>query len=115
MKTLAVVITCLMFAAGCGATTSTSSAPAEPVTIEITLRDGAADPVGATVDLTVGQEFTLDVTSDRDDEIHVHGFDTTIDVAEGQHVSHTFTAEQSGSFEVESHDPVITILRLQIR
>ncbi len=113
-RVIALVAASLLILTGCG-TSSTQTTTAAPVSIDITLQDGAADPVGERVDLSVGQQFTMNITSDRDDEIHVHGFDTTIDVTAGQPVSRTLTVEQVGTFEVESHDPVITIVILQIR
>lgn len=113
-RTLSLLIASLLFLTGCGAAPATS-APPEPKAIAISLAAGSADPIGEKVDLSVGQEFTLDITSDRNDEVHVHGFDTTVEVSAGETVSTTLTAQQAGTFEVESHDPVLTILILQIR
>ena len=63
-------------------TVSASASPAV-TTIEIQLKDGKVSPNGDRVDLNQGDQFVLDITSDRDDEVHVHGFDKEIEVSAG--------------------------------
>jgi hypothetical protein len=62
----------------------------------------------------VGQQVTLDVTSDRDDEIHAHigGDGYELEVKAGVPTTGSFTLDSAGSFEVESHklEKVIVIL-----
>lgn len=95
-------------------TVSASASPAV-TTIEIQLKDGKVSPNGDRVDLNQGDQFVLDITSDRDDEVHVHGFDKDIEVSAGQHVRVPMTADRTGRFEVESHHPELLIVVLQIR
>jgi hypothetical protein len=95
---------------------SAAATPSAAVTtIEIQLKDGKVSPNGDRVDLTEGEQFVLDITSDRDDEVHVHGFDKEIEVSAGQHLQVPMTADRTGRFEVESHHPELLIVVLQIR
>lgn len=84
-------------------------------TITIRLADGKVSPNGTRVDLAKGEPFVLDITSDRDDEVHVHGFDKAIDVKAGKRVKVQLTADRTGRYEVESHHPELLIVVLQIR
>jgi len=84
-------------------------------TIAITLKNGAVSPNGDRVDLNKGEPFVLDITADRDDEVHVHGFDEEIEVKAGDHKKVEMTADRTGRFEVESHHPEMLIVVLQIR
>ena len=45
--------------------------------------------------------ITINMTSDTDGEVHLHGYDIPFDCAAGQTVSHTFTADKTGDFELE--------------
>ncbi len=96
--------------------TTPSTAPTPGVaTITIVLKNGKVSPNGDRVMLDRGQPFVLDITSDRDDEVHVHGFDEQVEVKAGDHVKLELIAGQSGRFEVESHHPEMLIVVLQVR
>ncbi len=98
------------------ALTTPSTAPTPAVrTITIELKNGRVTPSGDRVELTRGEPFVLDITSDRDDEVHVHGFDEEIEVKAGDHKKVELTADRTGRFEVESHHPELLIVVLQIR
>ena len=95
---------------------SPSTAPTPGVTtITIELADGKVSPNGSRINLTKGETFVLDITSDRDDQVHVHGFDKAIGVKAGQHLTVEMTADRTGRYEVESHHPELLIAVLQIR
>ena len=97
-------------------TSGSTGAPADEAgpTIAITSRNGAVEPSGKKVDVQVGQRVTLTVSSDVDDEIHVHlGEDGyQLPVRAGEPAVGHFVADQRGSFEVESHhlEKIIVIL-----
>lgn len=99
------------------ATPSVASTPSLRTlrTVRIELTNGKVSPNGARVELNRGEPFMLDITSDRDDEIHVHGFDKTIGVKAGDRVKVPMIADRTGRFEVESHHPALLIVVLQIR
>jgi len=44
---------------------------------------------------------TINVTSDTDGDVHLHGYDLHFETKAGQVVSHTFKAVNTGRFEIE--------------
>jgi hypothetical protein len=44
---------------------------------------------------------TINVTSDTDGEVHLHGYDIHFDTKAGQVVTQTFKADKTGDFEIE--------------
>ena len=68
-------------------------------------RTGSRSPVGSQVRLTV--------TSDVDDEVHVHGYDIEKEVHAGQYRDVRLHRDQTGVFEVETHEPSKLLLQLQ--
>lgn len=95
---------------------SGASTPAGALVLDITLADGKVTPNGDKYDVTIGQTLVLNVTSDHDDEIHVHSEpEVAIEVKAGVPASTQFAAQQSGSFEVEAHHPEKVIAILNVR
>ncbi|MCI0687819.1 MAG: cupredoxin domain-containing protein [Sporichthyaceae bacterium] len=85
--------------------------------IEVEIRDGQVSPSPATrVRVEHGDTVRIVLTSDRADELHVHGYDLEESVAAGGTATLEFSADQSGSFEVEAHelDPPL-LFTLQVR
>lgn len=66
------------------------------------------------VKVALGEPLVLQVTSDVADEIHVHGYDITRDVAAGGTATLTFTPEAPGIFEVELESRGLRLLELQV-
>jgi cytochrome c oxidase assembly protein Cox11 len=58
-------------------------------------------------DLTANQNdtLTINITSDTDGEVHLHGYDIHFETKAGQTVSHTFKADKTGDFEIEWESP----------
>lgn len=44
---------------------------------------------------------TINVTSDMEGEVHLHGYDIHFDTKPGQTVTQTFTADKTGNFLIE--------------
>jgi len=89
------------------------STPADPVRLDITIKDHQVSPNAEKIDVRKGQTVILEVTSDVDDEIHAHigeGFE--LEVKAGEPATGRFVAGDTGSFEVESHhlEKIIAIL-----
>jgi hypothetical protein len=82
--------------------------------VEISLKDGKVTPNGERLALTRYTILRLRITSDRDDEVHVHGYDVEIPVKAGASVTKDITLDQVGRFEIESHTPALTILQLVV-
>ncbi len=76
---------------------------AEPESVALEFAVG--DVVGGveTIEVTSGEEVTMTVTSDVQEELHVHGVDLYEDLPPGEEVEVTFTPEAEGIFEIELH------------
>lgn len=101
--------------AGFLAACSSGGADGGPVAVTITEQDGSVDPSGDTVTVEQGQEITLLVSSDAEDEIHVHSdpeLEFEIKAADDQEF--TFSIDDPGTYEVESHELEVIIVKLQV-
>jgi hypothetical protein len=67
------------------------------------------------VQLAIGEVLTLTVTSDHDDELHVHGFDVEKELKAGTPTSVTVTGKQPGVYEVETHHPELRLLKIAVQ
>ena len=92
------------------ASTGDTAAP-EPSSIagasdEIIVHVGVDDAatVGSRVEnVKLGDNVILRLTSDSDEDYHVHGYDLEQKVAAGVEAQFEFKADMAGDFEVESH------------
>jgi len=100
----------LLLTGACSSTTVSG-----PVTINVTIAGGKVSPSVATYDVSKGSTVTINVTSDAADTVHVHGYEIEKDVVPGTPLVITFTADQTGSFEVETHVIEATIATLNVR
>jgi heme/copper-type cytochrome/quinol oxidase subunit 2 len=66
------------------------------------------------VTLSKGEKVALVVTSDVADEIHLHGYDLSADVAAGGSATIRFTADTVGRFEVELEERGVQLAELQV-
>jgi FtsP/CotA-like multicopper oxidase with cupredoxin domain len=72
------------------------------------------------IEATRGDTVRIVVASDAPDEIHLHGYDITRNVAPGRPGRFRFKANAEGAFEIESHvaedagrDPLVARLVVQ--
>ena len=86
-------------------------------TIRIDYTVAGGRPVGGIARDSVarGRAVVLRVTSDTADEVHVHGYDLTADVAPGAPATIRFTADAPGRFEVELEESGVEIGELEVR
>ena len=96
---------------GGGGTAATSSVQRLAVRVTGT----TVTPAPAQVDLPVGSTLELSVTSDHDDELHAHGFDVEAQLKAGQATTVRLTGKEPGVYEVETHDPALTLLTVAVR
>ena len=80
----------------------------------IVVRDG--EPVGGvqTLEYTAGEEIRFRVSSDKAEEIHVHGYDIAKDVPAGGSVEFDFPAELEGIYEAELEGLGVQIIELRV-
>ena len=116
-------------AAGCaGATTasSSSSSSASPSsstavsstaakTLQVTVRGKHVSPTPGDFDLKAGQTLRLTVTSDHNDELHVHGFDKEVALTAGKPTTLDLVTSQPGAYVVETHHPELRLLSILVR
>jgi hypothetical protein len=98
-------------AGGGGGVVSTGSVRRLAVTITGT----TVTPAPAQVDLPIGSTLELVVTSDHDDELHAHGFDVEAPLKAGVPTTIRLTGKEAGSYEVETHEPALTLLTVAVR
>jgi hypothetical protein len=96
-------------------TTTTTERPAAVQTIRIAVVHGA--PKGGIVRATIdkGERVVLVVKSDVADEIHLHGYDLSTDVAAGGTARLRFRANVTGRFEVELESRSVQIADLTVQ
>lgn len=96
--------------------TQATSAPASDPVVEIavTVEGGAVTPAPANVPVPLGSDVLLTVTSDVADQIHVHGYDVEQQVKSGGTATLELTADQPGTFEVETHESELLLLKLVV-
>ena len=88
---------------------------AEAVVIEITEEGGQITPLGETVKVDLGREIRLVVDSDAADELHVHSEpEQSFDVKAANDQEFSFTIDAPGTYEVESHELGVVVVKLQV-
>ena len=77
--------------------------PPEPKVNRIEIKGG--QPVGGVQDIKVkkGDQVTIVVSADAEDDIHLHGYDMEKPVEPDEPATFKFTADIEGIFEIESH------------
>ncbi len=102
---------------GSASETSSEPTPTRQKTVQITVsvRDGKVTPKPRRVTVALGDQIRLQVTSDVDDELHVHGFDIEEPLEAGRTTTVELTADQQGVFEVETHETELQLLQLAVR
>jgi hypothetical protein len=99
--------------------TSTSGEPTttEPATPAIEVRVVGGKPQGGArrERVQLGETVTLRVVADVADEVHLHGYDRSADVAPGRPAQLRFTADIPGVFEVELEQRKQRLLELEVR
>jgi plastocyanin len=83
--------------------------------LEVTVTGTTVTPAPAQVDLSIGSTLELVVTSDHDDEVHAHGFDVEAALKAGTPTTLRLTGTEPGVYEVETHEPALTLLTVAVR
>lgn len=65
-------------------------------------------------EVKLGDNVKIVIQSDTADELHLHGYDLTVDVAAGQDAELAFVAEIPGIFEVELEGLRLQVLELVV-
>lgn len=104
-----------------GSTAAAPTAPAsEPqrdssVAISVAVAGGKVSPRTQRIDVPKDSRVRLQVTSDVDDAVHVHGYDLEEPLEAGRTATIEFVADQQGVFAVETHEGGLELLQLEVR
>lgn len=95
--------------------TTTTTPDDQPQRVSVRYENG--EVVGGIVreDIEEGTDVVLVVHADVEDEVHLHGYDLTADVAPGQRGRISFTADRVGEFEVELENLGVPIAELTVK
>jgi plastocyanin len=97
------------------AAASPSASPtSDAVEIKVAVSGGKVAPRPSIHKIKKGQTVRIVVTSDKADEIHVHGYEKEKAVAAGEPGTIEFTADQTGRFEVETHETGLQLFQLEV-
>ncbi|HEX6145205.1 MAG TPA: hypothetical protein VF083_00415 [Acidimicrobiia bacterium] len=104
------------------AATSTTSAPTTTAVVSTTSTTRAIDVTVSAGEVTgpdrfgfdVGDQVSVWVLSDIDDEIHVHGYDRYFETVAGTPFEIDFAADVPGIFEVELESSHLPLFELEV-
>lgn len=99
-------------AAGCSAS---PASPSAGTTLRVTVTGKEVSPAPADFELKAGQRLRLTVTSNHDDELHVHGFNKEVPLTAGHPTTLDLVTSQPGSYVVETHHPELRLLTILVR
>jgi hypothetical protein len=77
--------------------------PPEPAVTRISIKGGQVVGGAKRIEAGSGETVRIVVSSDAPDELHLHGYDITMNAAPGQPARFQFKANLEGVFELESH------------
>jgi FtsP/CotA-like multicopper oxidase with cupredoxin domain len=77
--------------------------PAEPPVTRISVKGGVIAGDVKSIEVAKGDTVRIVVSSDVEDEIHLHGYDIEKEAGPGKPARFEFKADVEGAFELESH------------
>jgi hypothetical protein len=97
-------------------TAATTTAPAEPQVVRITVSvPGDKAPTVKHFTIQQGRQVVFVVKSELADEVHLHGYDLSADVAPGAPATIRFKATAPGLFEAELESRSLPIAEIEVR
>ena len=97
-------------------TAPAATAPVEPAVVRISISvPGDKAPTVKKFTVKQGRQVVLVVKSELADEVHLHGYDLSADVAPGEPATIRFKATAPGIFEAELESRGLPIAELEVR
>jgi hypothetical protein len=97
-------------------TATTTTGPAEPDVVQITVSvPGDKAPTVKHFTIDQDSQVVFVVNSELADEVHLHGYDLSADVAPGAPATIRFKANAPGLFEAELESRSLPIAELEVR
>jgi hypothetical protein len=94
---------------------SDSGSPDDSVAVTVTREGGAFTPNGERVELGIDQPLVLTIEADEAGELHVHSTPEQDIAYDAGTSEHEIVIDRPGVVEVESHDPDVILLQLEVR
>lgn len=94
---------------------TTTTAGFSGTLIQAKVTGGRVETAERRVRVNRGQKVRIRVEADRDEEVHLHGYDLSADVAPGRPAVIEFTADAPGVFEVELEQAKLKLFELQVQ
>jgi hypothetical protein len=109
-----VVLSAALALTGCGSS-DTSGGSRSTVRVLVTIKNDSVTPQAKPIQVSIDQPIVLDVTSNRNGELHVHSSpEHEFEVAPG-HSTYRFTLNQPGVVDVEEHMSDDLVLRITVK
>ena len=83
--------------------------------VEVEIAEGRVSTDDDRVEVRSGDTVRIVVTSDVDDEVHVHGVEQTAALVAGETATVEFTVDEAGLFEVETHEGDLLLFQLLVQ
>jgi hypothetical protein len=97
-------------------TAATTTAPAEPQAVRLSVSvPGDKAPTVKHFTIKQGSQVVFVVKSELADEVHLHGYDLSADVAPGAPATIRFKATAPGRFEAELESRSLPIAEIEVR
>jgi hypothetical protein len=87
---------------------------ASPIVFDVVIANGKRTVGPGVFKVHEGDEVTINVTSDKADKLHLHGYDLHGDLTPGKTVTLKFTAKLTGRFPLELHHSDLEIAALEV-
>ncbi|MBD3926459.1 hypothetical protein IEZ26_17680 [Nocardioides cavernae] len=94
---------------------SGSSSTADGVAVTVTREGDSFTPNGERVELGIDQTLVLTIEADEAGELHVHSTPEQEIAYEAGTSEHEIVIDRPGVVEVESHEPDVILLQLEVR
>jgi heme/copper-type cytochrome/quinol oxidase subunit 2 len=94
---------------------ATPGAGAGAQTVQVTVTGTKVETAERRVKVPLDGKVRLEVTADRADEVHLHGYDRKVDIEPGTPAVLEFTADVPGVFEVELEEAGLKLVELQVQ
>jgi hypothetical protein len=118
---LALVLAASLTACGGGddadppATSQSATSDGDSVAVTVTRAGGEFTPNGERVELAVDQPLVLTIDADEAGELHVHSTPEQEIAYDAGTSEHEIVIDRPGVVEVESHEPDVILLQLEVR
>lgn len=101
--------------AGAPSSTAPEAPPVPSRTINLTYANGEVSGDTGRTRAALGDQVTINVTSDTPEEVHLHGYDKRIAVVPGTTAAMQVTADIPGVFELELEQAGRELTKLEVR